>query len=271
MSLIIYRRIIRNVPNIPPIYIYVVSRWDPNDDALFLELELDISIPIIVWGDGTIASGKSTFVEYITQQLKKHCSSLYDRVISAPSPIEEIRKLTKPYYKKKASLDEASKKICELCRNNWVKHLPLEPVPSWNKSLIIEHLPPPFHSWIFNRPFGTTLVEEAASQRMALNSNTSKVLNDYIKGNILLDTLKQHQRELSHFKRAVVVLFRPTIDTIMLQLHQRDRPEERVITIGYMKYLASRFDRAIWELFERHKLSRSEIMERLRYLCDIYP
>jgi hypothetical protein len=227
--------------------VYVQIRdWDPRDLSLYYAL-LPYLRGCCVFADGAIGGGKSTFIDYIQKCVKmvpaQDSDGLLDMCVF-PEPIGKVREITALYYDKKLSLSESNKQIVDICTKPWMTQME----KYVGGTYLIERLPPPFRTWVFEKGFDTSYEKEYISTM----SEGKKVIDEYNNSNKLAETLNSCQ-QLKKFKNVMAVIVAPPTSRIMKQISRRGRKEEETLSIGYVKYLNSKFERVCWEVFDREK------------------
>jgi len=237
--------------------VIVIRSIDLDSDAFASLVRAIGGESFLFFSDGAIGTGKTTTVEYLASRI--------ENLLPYPQPIEKVRELTTPYYTANASFEKTSAAIQSLCRDHWL--LPLEeraatgrPLPS----MAVEHIPPPFHSWIFEKPFSATFDGEVARQRERLRRSREAVVEEYATSNHIVDALNTYPI-LRRFRSIIIGIVDPSFAQHTAQLGARGREEESVLSIGYLQYLRSKFQRAIWELVDRPQLPPIELR---RYIDD---
>lgn len=180
--------------------------------------------------DGPIGAGKSTTIEY----LEKNLSSVKIFL----QPINQIREITKDYYKNKKSVEETNKKIGEICTNEWMKYLKSTDLDKISNHVIIEQLPPPFRYWIFEKPFNLNDKQKLNESLISNQKNFSNIFNIFIK------TIQSFEEVIHEFNNLLIIITIPSLQIIMNNIHDRSsvRPEEKVLESEYINYLISKFN-----------------------------
>ena len=238
----------------------IVNRAKMGDD-MKAAVTVDHLIPIdgstFLFSCGPIGAGKSRLIHNLV-----NCKRVLPED-AFPQPIEEIRKLTTGYYGTGKSFEEVNVGIQTLCLNNW--SIPLkartQPLP---RLMVAEQTPPPFHRWIFEWPFTTSLDELIEQRDEAIGEDPHGVINELIRSyafdNHIMDALIRYP-ELACFNTLAVCITIPSLEQERHQLSLRARPEETVLSGGYLSILRSKYQRAIWEIIERPKLSANDQWE----------
>lgn len=262
--------------------IYCYSRqYDLNEPHLYDLLSLYLTGGCI-FVDGPIGAGKSSFISYVLQweehRLQRECrkwkkqserevdsDSLYQSMRAKnpirvfPEPIHKIREITRQLYHGLMSQGEANSQITQLCTKEWTTSIE---ETNGKVTHIIERLPPPFRDWVFENPSTTTFEKEVAKTKERI-LNGEDLMGCYMDGeDHVTKTLRTYQNLLSKFKHVVVLLLNPHAKVTLCQIAERGRPEERGLSLGYIEYLTSKFDRVAWEWSRESTEPIDAIVER---------
>ena len=132
-----------DIPSFKRVVLAIIQRVGLNTPKLANLIRSLADGNILFFCDGAIGAGKSTIVEYISQT--------FSDIVPYPQPIEKIREITKPYYGSNSvtrTFEETNNAIQSLCRDQWL--IPLQSATDIY-SMAVEHIPPPFHTWIFEK------------------------------------------------------------------------------------------------------------------------
>jgi len=205
-------------------------------------LKFDNSIPTAVFVIGEPDMNKERLVSYIAERYKG--GSMDVRVV-----LPDTEALLKEYHEGRATLEETNKLIEQACINAWTKNLPTD---GGSAILIMKGMLPPFNSRVYNRYYTTRFEDEYKLRRKLIEKEGERIFKEYSKSNILTNALKSNPELLAPFKKIRVFI-----------LVRRHPP-----TSETKKYVWSRFQRVVWEVFDRSPVLRKEkaLDTAVRYL-----
>jgi len=117
-----------------------------------------------------------------------------DEWIILPAPIDDIRRITTQLYAGEIPLAEVSQHIADMCATKWKAAAATFP----SRSIAVEHLPPPFHTWIFDpaHDFNTAFSDQVQSHLCEWDTADYKereeIRQKYLSRNHILDALSAH-------------------------------------------------------------------------------
>jgi dephospho-CoA kinase len=230
-----------------------VKHWD-TAQRILSDYIADSSFHDVIIMDGPIGGGKTTLVEYLEKMD-------YGIHIYVQEPIEEVRKITKRYYGKELTIEQVNNEICAICEKAWCDKVGTEQV-------YCEHIPNPVHHWIYEKDFGTKF-EDAQKSTLVLLSDPKarkRVIDDFMRVP-LLDRALASPSLAGRPVRFIIVM--PSVEDTIKQIKQRGRGEENILSESFIKYQCSKFERLIWEKYERG--TRGEVEKNIEMLVKRFP